>query len=88
MTAINDLTPQQAANVVGSVVHSALIQSAGALQALRDANQALYDNDPEKAALVIRNYLTIWDTDEGVLVNLDNAISSALPRGGEPVSGY
>ena len=65
-----------------------MIQSAGALQALRDANQALYDNDPEKAALVIRNYLTVWDTDEGVLVNLDNAIYSALPRGGEPVSGY
>lgn len=86
MADTSNLTPQQVADTVGSVVHSALIQAAGALETLRNANQALYDHDVPKAELVIRNYLAVWDTDQGVLVNLDAAIYSALPRGGDPVS--
>ena len=86
MTDTSNLTPQETADVIGSVVKSALVQAAGALQALRDANQALYDDDKAKAELVIRNYLTMWDTPAGVLVDLGQAIYGALPRGGDPTS--
>lgn len=80
------LTPQQVADMLGSVVHSALLQAAGALEALRAANQALYEGDVEGATLYVRNYLTMWDNRNGVLVDLDKAIYSALPRGGDPTS--
>lgn len=86
MTDTSNLSPSEVAETIGTVVKVAMIQSAGALEALRNANQALHDNDVERATAFIRNYLEIWDGPNGVLVDLNEAIYSAIPRTPEGVS--
>lgn len=85
MPDLYNLTPEQVAEVIGSVVQQALIQSAGSLKMMRIVHQALRDHDVEKAESTIQNYLSVYDSgdfDAGVLVNLAEALNGSSTKRG------
>ena len=85
------MTPHTNADTLGTMIKVALIESASYLTALQEINEAVHAGDLDRAKNVLATLFTPDSQSLGnynTLTNLQAALYNALPRGGEPVSGY
>ncbi len=85
------MTPESNAETLGTMLKVALLESANTLSTFKAVNEALYADDIDQAKLICQNFFNTNGQAPGnynTLTNLQAALYDAIPRDGEPVSGY